>query len=229
MEASKPTEIERIFYENFTNRQNDSINLLLKLLTILGAVIIGYGYILFEIKIEKQNTMVVFFMLIFVEILLIVYFKIIYDSVFAFRRDQIVVYRMLKKYRLIKENESHTKNFEKVFLLHYNPLKKFQYKNGKLIKKIEYKYIYFLLPAFHNTLSLAIFVIHFMLYLSFIVKLEKFATQQISIQNIRIQFYYILIFMFFTTCTIFFITIKRKNKFLMKLYKEEFEQVADKH
>jgi len=227
MKQTYPSEIEKIFYEDFTKRQNDSVNLLIKLLALLGAVILGYGYVLFEINISKQEPITVFFMLVFVEILLIIYFKIIYDSGFAFRRDQIVVYRILRKYDLIKENENDSTDFKKVFIKHYNPLKKHQNYNGKLIKKNDYKHVLFLLPAFHNTLSTAIFAIHFILYLSFVIKLSNITKDEILIGNIGIKYPYILVCMFFTTCIIFLTTIQRKNKSLKLLYKEELEQTEE--
>lgn len=119
---------------------------------------------------EKYDKSVILFMLIFTEILLMIYFKIIYDEGYAFRRDQIVVYRILKKYGLIAETNGEDSDKNKVFTFYYNPLKKFEYINGKL--RTKKKGIIFWLPAFHNTLAAAIFIIHLLVYGSFFIKIR---------------------------------------------------------
>lgn len=162
------SDIERIFFENFTKRQDSNNDFLLRLLLIVGSVIAGYAYLLLNLDVFKADPYVVMFMVLFTEILLMIYFKIIYDEGYAFRRDQLVVYRILKKHHLIAENEKENADPSKIFPHYFNPLKKFDTSGEKLKKKNNMQL--FLMPAFHNTLAAAILVMQITVYVSFYVK-----------------------------------------------------------
>ncbi|MFA6589411.1 MAG: hypothetical protein WCS66_03600, partial [Bacteroidales bacterium] len=104
------SELEKIFFENFTKKQHNNNDYLLRLLLVIGSLIVAYGYLILKIDEANFNVTVIFFMLIVVEIFLSIYFKIIYDEGFAFRRDQIVVYRILKRHGLVSVSEENDKN-----------------------------------------------------------------------------------------------------------------------
>jgi hypothetical protein len=203
------TELEKIFYEQFTKNQSNNNDFLVRIFVIVGSVIGGYGYLLLKLEIEKYDVKVVLFMLIFAEILLLIYFKTIYDEGFAFRRDQLIAYRILKKYELIAENESQNSFKNKPFTFYYNPLKKFDYIDGKL--KLKIKYHFFLMPAFHNTIAMAIFFLQILLYGSFCIKITDFS------------FWVIVVVFALLTSTISIIIVLRKNAWLKTLYSAEFK------
>jgi len=195
---------EKNFYENFSKKQETYNGFLLKLLLIIGTVIYGYGYLLLKMNKEVLDNKTLFFMLLFTQTLLIIYFKIIYDEGYAFRRDQLIVLRILKKYGLIACNVAEEKDNKKVFTYYYNPLKKIILKNGE-VKRMHWWQL-FLLPAFHNTLAGAIFLIHCLLYFSFFFIVQE-----------RL---YINIVIIMSVISILFtlIIVKRKNKWLFELY-----------
>lgn len=203
------TEIERIFFENFTKRQESNNDFLLRLLLIVGSVIAGYAYLLLNIDLVKVDETTMLFMMIFTEILLVIYFKIIYDEGFAFRRDQLVVFRILKKYGLIAESESGDRDPNKVFPFYYHPLKKFSYTNSGL--RIKQKVQLFLMPAFHNTLAASMFVMQVTVYLSFYVKFKDSYSWRWPVAFIVIN------------CCIIFSIVLRKNVWLKKLYQKAYE------
>lgn len=203
------SDLEKIFFEHFTKRQDSNNDFLLRLLLIVGSVIAGYGYLLLKFEMEKYDKIVIFFMLIFTEILLMIYFKIIYDEGFAFRRDQIVVYRILKKYGYIAESEKEDSQKDKVFTFYYHPLRKFECINGKL--KTKKKHVIFWMPAFHNTLAAAIFLIHLLVYCSFYIKIRDY------------KFWIFLSILVLITSSISIIIVKRKHSWLKELYLKEFE------
>lgn len=205
---SELSELEKIFFEHFAKKQDNNNDFLLRLLLIIGSLIGGYGYLLLKIDVAKYDDIVIFFMLIIVEIFLSIYFKIIYDEGFAFRRDQIVVCRILKKHGLISELKEDDKKKNIIFPYYFNILKKFRFTNGTLttIKKGEI----FLMPAFHNTLAGAIISLQTLLYISFYLKTHKYLLWLI------ITFSLLTLY-----CTIN--TVVRKHKWLMKLYLDEFE------
>lgn len=201
-------EIEKTFYYHFTKRQDNYNTFLIKLLLIISGVIYGYGYLL-KFKLDEIDKDMVFFMVIFTQILLVIYFKIIYDEGFAFRRDQLVVVRILKKYSLIANNQLENSDPNKVFTTYFNPLKRFNYVNGKL--KAKKRFIVFLMPAFHNTLAAAIFIIHLLVYISFLFKVKEFNNQN-------------LLYAAITTSTIITIWIViRKNIWLKRIYALEYK------
>lgn len=202
-------DLEKIFFEHFTKRQDSNNDFLLRLLLIVGSVIAGYGYLLLKIDIAKYDDSVVLFMLIFTEVLLIIYFKIIYDEGFAFRRDQLVVYRIMKKYGLIAETKDENSDKNKVFSYYYYPLKKIEIRKDKLRSKK--KFMIFWLPAFHNTLAAAIFTIHLLIYGSFFIKIEGH------------YFWLTLLILILTTSSIYVNIVVRKHSSLKKLYLEELE------
>ena len=144
------------------------------------------------------------FMVLFTEILLMIYFKIIYDEGFAFRRDQLVVFRILKKHRLIAESEKEDADLNKIFPHYFNPLKKFDCTGEKLARKNRKQF--FLMPAFHNTLAAAILVMQITVYISFYVKFQDsyawYWLPALAILNLSL-------------CTSIVI---RKNKWLEELY-----------
>jgi len=202
------SELEKIFFEHFAKKQDNNNDFLLRLLLIISSLIGAYGYLLLKIDEAKYNSIIIFFMLIIVEIFLSIYFKIIYDEGFAFRRDQIVICRILKKHGLISEFKEDDEKKNIIFPYYYNILKKFQFTNGKLttIKKGEI----FLMPAFHNTLAGAIILLQTLLYLSFYLIIKEYPLWQI------ISFSLLTLY-----CSIN--TVVRKHKWLMKLYLDEFE------
>ena len=51
------SEIERIFFENFTKRQDSNNDFLLRLLLIVGSVIAGYAYLLLISMLSKLTNM----------------------------------------------------------------------------------------------------------------------------------------------------------------------------
>lgn len=201
------SELEKIFFENFTKKQHNNNDYLLRLLLVIGSLIVGYGYLLLKIDEANCEKEVVFFMLIVVEIFLSIYFKIIYDEGFAFRRDQIVVYRILKKHGLVSASEENDKNTIYSFPYYYNVLKKFNYIDRKL--KTKNKCEIFLMPAFHNTLAGAILSLQILLLLSFLITYcDK---------------WWWIIPPFIAIIIISFTTYFRKNKCLKNLYIDEFE------
>jgi len=213
------SELERIFFEHFTKRQDSNNDFLLRLLLIVGGVITGYGYLLLNLEIENYNPIVVLFMLIFAEILLLVYFKVIFDEGFAFRRDQLVAYRILKKYDLVAESEEQNNEKSKPFTYYYNPLKKFKYENGKLSTK--QKTMVFWMPAFHNTLAAAIFLIHFLIYASFLIRILIYSSTIIRINHC--VFTTIVILLFILTSIISLNIVIRKHNWLKRIYLQEFK------
>ncbi|HRK82533.1 MAG TPA: hypothetical protein PLZ12_13895 [Saprospiraceae bacterium] len=203
------TELETIFYDQFSKNTTNNSDFLLRLFVVIGSVIGGYGYLLLKFEIEKYDVIVVFFMLIFAEMLLLIYFKTIYDEGYAFRRDQLIVYRILKKHELIAENENQNSNKNKPFTFYYNPLKKFDYINHEL--KTKTKHLFFIMPAFHNTVAMAIFFMQILLYISFCIKISHFS------------FWVIAIVFALLTSSISIIIVLRKNSWLKKMYSAEFE------
>jgi hypothetical protein len=208
------SDLEKVFFEHFTKRQESNNDFLLRLLLIVGSVIAGYGYLLLKIEMEKYDKAVILFMLIFTEILLMIYFKIIFDEGYAFRRDQIVVLRILKKYGLISETIGDDSDKNKVFTFYYNPLKKFEYINGKL--RTKQKGIIFWLPAFHNTLAASIFIIHLLVYGSFFIKIRDH------------YFWLLLLILAFITSSISLNIVIRKHSWLKKIYIQEFKANENK-
>ena len=203
------SDIERIFFENFAKRQESNNDFLLRLLLIVGSVIAGYAYLLLNINVVNADKNVVMFMVLFTEILLLIYFKIIYDEGFAFRRDQLVVFRILRKQRLIAETKEEDADLSKVFPHYFNPLKKFD-NSGKKIRKKNRSQI-FLMPAFHNTLAAAIMVMQITVYVSFFVKFkEVFA-------------WYWLVALVALNLFICASIVQRKNKWLVNLYRMALE------
>ncbi|MCC7317754.1 MAG: hypothetical protein IT219_04435, partial [Bacteroidales bacterium] len=193
--------------------QNSNNDFLLRLLLIVGSVISGYGYLLLRFDVEKYDEKLVFVLMVIAEILLLIYFKIIFDEGFAFRRDQIVAFRILRKYELIAESIEDEKNHDKVFTYHYNPLKKFEIKNGKL--KPRKGLIVFWMPAFHNTLSSSIFILHLLLYFSFIIK--------VSNANFRLVIFALLLI----TSVISLQIVIRKHSWLKALYFNEIHSMKE--
>lgn len=201
------SDIERIFFENFTKRQESNNDFLLRLLLIVGSVIAGYAYLLLNIDVVKADKYVVMFMVLFTEILLMIYFKIIYDEGFAFRRDQLVVFRILKRHGLIAECESEDCDINKIFPYYYHPLKKFDYA-GKLKRKKRRQF--FLMPAFHNTLASSILVMQITVYGSFYVKFMNTYSWYWLVALISLNFF------------ICIRIVLRKNKWLEELYQKAF-------
>lgn len=202
-------EIEKIFYENFTKRQDSNNDFLLRLLIIVGSVIAGYAYLLFKIDAVDVDKDTMFFIVVFTEILLMIYFKIIYDDGFAFRRDQLVVFRILRKHGLISEKEEDDSNHNIIFTYYYNPLKKHDYTNEKVKKKS--RKLFFLMPAFHNTLASSILVIQLTVYLSFCMRFND------------LNYTYVLVTMLIANVFIDLYIVDRKRKWLEELYKSAFE------
>jgi len=201
------SELEKIFFENFTKKQHNNNDYLLRLLLVIGSLIVAYGYLILKIDEANFNVTVIFFMLIVVEIFLSIYFKIIYDEGFAFRRDQIVVYRILKRHGLVSVSEENDKNNVYTFPYYYNVLKKFNYKDGKLkTKKCGMR---FLMPAFHNTLAGAILSLQILLCVSFLIT--------------NCDMWLWVIALFILIIILAYITYKRKDQCLRNLYKDEFE------
>lgn len=208
------TEPERLFYEQFTKRQENNNNFLLKLLIIVGSVIILYVNMLIRVDFTDTDKETLLFILIFSESLLMIYFKVIYDEGFAFRRDQIVVYRILRKYKLIANSPEDEVNSNKVFTSDFNPLKNFRLKNDQVqsTKKLHL----FWMPAFHNTLATAIFFVHLLIYFSFYIK-------------IRNEEYIVwLIILSLSTSLMMFWIIYRKHQWLKKIYLKELKSNREK-
>jgi len=199
------SDIERIFFENFTKRQESNNDFLLRLLLIVGSVIAGYAYLLLNIDVVKADKYVVMFMVLFTEILLMIYFKIIYDEGFAFRRDQLVVFRILKRHGLIAECEGEDCDINKIFPYYYNPFKKFDY-TSKLKRKKRWQF--FLMPAFHNTLASSILVMQITVYGSFYVKFMDTYAWYWLVALVSLNFF------------ICIRIVLRKNKWLVELYQK---------
>ena len=204
--AAEISTMEAIFYEQFTKNQSSNNEFLLRLLLIIGSVIAGYGYVLLKIEAKDYDEKIVFFMLLFTEVLLSIYFKVIYDEGYAFRRDQVVVFRMLKKYGLIAETDETIHEISRPFFPSYNPLKNFRLVNGKIVKNK--RHYYFWMPAFHNTLSVATLILQLLLYSSFIVVFSKSTT---------CFFVYPLITLTLITSSLI---VRRKHKWLKKIYSQ---------
>lgn len=198
------SEIEKIFYENFTKRQDSNNDFLLRLLMIVGTVVAGYAYLLFKIDSIEVDKRTMFILLIFIEILLMIYFKIIYDEGYAFRRDQIVVFRILRKHGLISTTEDDDRNPNIVFTYNFNPLKKHRITNSKFVKNN--CMVFFLMPAFHNTLSGSIILLQITVYASFCFTFFD-------------SFYiYLLLVLFLINCYVDIKIVLRKNDWLKNLY-----------
>ncbi len=203
------SEIEKIFYENFTSKQSTHVEFLLKLLFVVGSVMGGYGFILTKIETEFCNRNIILFMFIFTDLVLLLFFKIVYDDGFSFRRDQLVVYRLLRKYNLIVESKLDETDFNKIFPSYYNPTKKFVKNNDSIkIKGI----IIFLLPMFHNTIAFTIYIFHFLVYITTINLLPEWNNYSFWLFLVITSIIYILI-------------IIRRNFSIKNLYKNEVIRV----
>lgn len=201
------TQIETIFYEQFSKNQSANNDFLVRVLLVIGSVIAAYGYTLIGIGSQPVEEKYVFLLLLVAQCLLSVYFKIIYDEAYAFRRDQVVVYRILKKHRLVVENLQNNSDLSKPFYFNYNPLKHFYLENRKLRKKR--KYYHFWMPAFHNTLSTAIIILQFLLYCSFLVR------------SVNAKLSLSVIFLVILTLLASVIIVRRKHKWLSRIYLQE--------
>lgn len=198
------SQIETIFYEQFSKNQSTNNDFLLRVLLVVGSVIAAYGYILLGIGSEKHEDKYVFLLLLVAQCLLSVYFKILYDEAYAFRRDQVVVYRILKKYNLVINNHENNGDSNRPFYVNYNPLKHFHLENNKFRKKR--KFHYFWMPAFHNTLSSAIIILQILLYCSFVIYSSSSG-------------YIIAVIMLgVATLLVSAIIVRRKHKWLSRIY-----------
>lgn len=150
---NEPSELELSFCNQFSENQNQHKNILIKLIGLLGAVVFGYGYILFGFSKNQFDNADILMAWISMETLLLIGLNLIFDMGFAFRRDQLVVYRIRKKYGLIAQNENEDDN--KVFPYLFNPLKKFKLINNK-IKTRDFEP--FLLPGFYNIFAGLLFL-----------------------------------------------------------------------
>lgn len=119
-EDNKITNLEFSFHEQFAINQNHHQDILFKLLSIIGAVIVGYGYIIHGYKVEYDITEAIF-SLIVSEVLLIVGLAVVIINASGFRRDQNVCYRIRRKSEIIaKDKKMENEDNNKVFVFPYS-------------------------------------------------------------------------------------------------------------
>lgn len=122
------SELESSFHEQFAENQNHHQNILFKLLSIIGAVIVGYGYILHGYKLEPFNYTITeaIIGLIVSEALLIIGLWVVVNTAKGFRRDQLVCYRIRFKAGLIanvKYGKNEGESINDVFPYSFYPFK----------------------------------------------------------------------------------------------------------
>lgn len=131
---------------------------------------VGYGYILLGVGENKNAPEDAYIILFFTISLILVCLKIVFDTGYAFRRDQLVIYRIFKKNILIQNSEGDKNEMSEIFPAYYNPLKKFYLKEGKI--KMYNRGVIFLLPALHNTVALVLNVCIVFVFAAFIDKIK---------------------------------------------------------
>lgn len=143
------------FHEQFAINQNHHQDILFKLLSIIGAVIVGYGYILHDYsKIYSFSEAV--FGLIVSEILLIIGLSVVVISANSFRRDQNVCYRIRRKAELTAGKKTDEKK-DDIFPYSFYPLKE---KPG----------FFTWMPDFHQMFSVAFIIFQLLTGIVLIVK-----------------------------------------------------------
>ena len=205
---NSPNEIEIKFEEQFSENQNRQSDFLLKLLSLVGGVFFGYGYVMSRLG-KEFELIDAYGILLFAVTILLSCMKLVYDLGFAMRRDQLVVFRIRRKYQLIAESEEDIQNGNKVFPYYFSPLKKFQFKDDKLTAKK--KMTFFWMPALHNTISSFIVIGIFFLFATFQIKTN--ANWAISILMWLCSFICIIVI------------DRRKHHWLKRLYQEEFRSI----
>lgn len=207
---NNPNELELSFYKQFSENQNEHKNILTRLIGLLGAVVFGYGYILVGFSKDQFDNNDVFLALIITETLLLIGLNLVIDMGFSFRRDQLIVYRIRKKYELIAENENEDES--KVFPYLFNPLKKFQIVDSK-IKTNGFEP--FLLPGFHNIFAGLFFLFQIICFYAYYLKINS---------DIGI-----IIFLFILSCFISIWIYRLKDIKLKKMFFNEFKRQKKLH
>jgi|SaaInlStandDraft_6_1057023.scaffolds.fasta_scaffold80305_1 hypothetical protein len=119
---NKYSKLEESFHEQFAINQNHHQDILFKLLSIIGAVIVGYGYILHGYN-GKYEISEAIFGLIVSEIILITGLAVVVINASGFRRDQNVCYRIRRKAEVIAKEEKDDKEKDFVFPYSFYPFK----------------------------------------------------------------------------------------------------------
>ena len=143
------------FHEQFAINQNHHQDILFKLLSIIGAVIVGYGYILHDYnKIYSFSEAI--FGLITSEILLIVGLSVVVISANGFRRDQNVCYRIRRNAKHTADSRENEKK-DDVFPYSFYPFK-------------EKPFFFNWMPDFHQMFSIVFILFQFLTGIVLIVK-----------------------------------------------------------
>ncbi|GEM_PF-2691103 len=172
--------LEATFHQQFAINQNHHQDVLFKLLTILGAVILGYGYILHgyapptgNVDTDKaiQYTLSeAGVALAIAEVLLILGLALTSNMALNFRRDQLVNYKIRRRNKLIDSPIE----ADNIFLPTYNPLYTFASPDYKRThgKNRKLRFVNWM-PEFHKIFSRIFLLFQLLCILAFLVKTSK--------------------------------------------------------
>lgn len=191
------------FHTQFAENQNHHHNVLFKLLYLFGVVIVGYGYILHGYP-EKYDEMEAMVASIAAQFLLCIGLATTCNMAYGFRRDQLVNYKIRKKYGIIAEKETD----DNIFPFSYNPIHTYFSADG--LKKNKIGYLNWM-PEFYKIFSLVFLAFLFLVIIAF-----QYRTGGFSIYRLLASLVLLL-----NVCSISFSILGLFQKKVSKIYKNE--------
>ena len=171
-------ELELSFHRQFAENQNHHQNVLFKLLTVLAAVILGYGYILHGYSPQilhwctdtesQYEIREIIFALIVSEIVLIIGLAAVSNMGFEFRRDQLVNFKIRRKHGLIARN----KDEDNIFPFSFNPMHDFVVLEKNQVKVRGLRFVNWM-PEFHKIFSITFFIFQLICSGAFVLKTQS--------------------------------------------------------
>jgi len=156
-------QLELSFNRQFAENQNHHQNVLFKLLTVLAAVILGYGYVLHGYQPDlglccdqpsgEYDVREAIFAFVIAQALLMIGLTTISNIAYAFRRDQLVNFKIRDKHGLI----ARSKEENNIFPFSYNPMHDFvTLHNGVVV--VRDLWLVNWMPGFHKLFSITFLV-----------------------------------------------------------------------